>query len=630
MHKRTIIYSVAAGLAGLGAGAQPFDITTFDPAATGPWSEVGRTTLMVPKVANGSIQLDGAASDAEYGGFSPVTVTPGVNAWILNWPEDRVWDGANDSSFQYWLAHDDSYFYVGVKVSDDVVTSDDPNGAFWKDDAIEIVVDALADRFDNNTDNSKDPVGGHCYVNYQGRFSSWDESANAIGNQTWSTSVPWSYGQNGEVFGTGKAVAGGWQMEVRLKKTLFEDATAGNHLRNGYRMGFNIGLDDDDKHGPGLSGDASRTQDLELQYFWANRQRRKGYTAEYLAGLSAEERASKDHLQNLELVIDGDGRLSHAGAGEILFGFDEAAKATGKVLFVSSADVSPINGDPGLIAFLRAKGYTVTVFNSSGSTPDAFREAAAGQDVVLISETIGSTSVVDPAGDGTGVFSLKNTDIPVISFEAYMFDNADWVARTADGSNDFINWGNTSRSEVPEAIQDARDSLYIRLPNHPIAAGFAAGKLPVYNTRYSLNWGVPSADAKVVASAEPDGSYPTIFVYEKGDKLVDGSVAPNKRIGLFIGQAANPAANTPLEFSDLNEAGRTLLLNTVSYAIGTKTPSTPTLALARAGNEVTVTYANGVLQSADAIPGTWKDETGASPLKVGATGSAKFYRVRGN
>src|SRR6266487_2170213 len=57
--------------------AQPFDLFTFDTTSTGPWSEVGRTTLMVPKVPNGSVVLDGAASSQEYGGFQGVTVTPG-------------------------------------------------------------------------------------------------------------------------------------------------------------------------------------------------------------------------------------------------------------------------------------------------------------------------------------------------------------------------------------------------------------------------------------------------------------------------------------------------------------------------------------------------------------------------
>jgi hypothetical protein len=250
------------------------------------------------------------------------------------------------------------------------------------------------------------------------------------------------------------------------------------------------------------------------------------------------------------------------------------AASKGEMLFVTSNADSPINADPDLIEFFTANGYTVTLFGAGGSTPEDLRAAAAGKKVVIFSETIGSTSVLDPAGDATGIFSLKNTDVPIVSFEAYMFDNADWVKRTADGSNDFTQWGNTSRTEVADTpISDGRDSLYIRKPEHPIAKGFT-GKVKVYVELYSLNYGLPSPDADVVASVQENGTFPTIFVYEKGDKLVDGSVAPNKRIGLFLGQNAAPDFNTALDFANLTAAGKQLLLQTVDYAAGVTGPST--------------------------------------------------------
>ncbi len=302
------------------AWAQPFDIMSFDPTSTGPWSDVSNTTLVVPKVTNGSIKLDADISSAEYGGFKPVSVTPGVNAWILDYPEDRVWDGPSDSSFTYYLAHDDTYLYVAVDVKDEIVTSDDEPGAFWKDDAIEIVADALNDRLDDNTDNSNDKYGGHCYVNYQGTFSRWDEAGGTINGQTWASAVEWTYGEKGDIFGFGKEVAGGWKMEVRFNKRLFQDPAATNKLANGYKMGFNIGLDDDDKHGPGLNGDGSRTQDLEIQYFWANRQRHIGLTASAWSQLTPEQQVDPAYLDSTYApAIDSTGRLTHGGTGEIVF-----------------------------------------------------------------------------------------------------------------------------------------------------------------------------------------------------------------------------------------------------------------------------------------------------------------------
>jgi formylmethanofuran dehydrogenase subunit D len=614
--------SVLLPFAGL---PQSFDITTFDPISTGPWSQPGRTTVMVPKVGNGSVTLDGNVSAAEYGGRAATPVTPGLNAWILDWPGDRAWQDETDSSFSFQLAHDDENLYVGVVVKDDVVNSDDPNGSFWKDDSIEIVVDALGDRLDNNTDNSKDAFGGHCYVNFKGLFSAWDDNSGSISGTSWSTAVPWKYGVNEDVYGMGKEVTGGWQVEVRFKKRLFEDPTAGNRLRNGYRMGLNIGLDDDDKQGQGTNGSGARTEDLELQYFWANRQRAKGLTRDFLDALSDEEKQTRGYLANLESGVDATGRLSHGGTGDIVFGYD--TPSTGSILFVASDDVSPINADASLIALLEAKGYTVTVFNSTGSTPDALRAAAQGKQLVFISESIGSTSVVDPAGDGTGVFSLKNTDVPVISFEAYMYDNADWTLRTSDGSNNFIDWGNSGRTEVDGlGIGDARDSLYIRNTTHPITTGLS-GKVKVYRELYSFTFGKPSADADVLASLEQDGSFPVLFVYDKGDKLVDGSVAPNKRIGLFLGQAANPTTNYGFDLNMLNDTGMTLFLNTVAYAIGGG--AKPTLAVARNGDRIVVTYGGGTLESSDSVTGPWAGENAASPASFATSTIRKFYRVRG-
>lgn len=630
----------------------------FDATSTGPWSTVASTTLVIPKVPNNSVALDGSPSVAEYGGFPGVTVIPaptssGNNGWILDFPSDNAWDGPLDSSFTFFLAHDDNYLYVGVKTQDDVVNSDDPNGSFWSDDAIELVVDALADGYDDNTDNDTtgDQYGGHNYVNYQGRFSGWDDTKNAKNSSTaWANAVDWKYGNTNEIFGFGKAVTGGWQTEVRFRKSLFENPLLGNKLRNGYRMGFNIGLDDDDKHGPirsGGNGDGTRSFDLEVQYFWANRARFQGYNATYVAGLTADDIAhqvwrttdtgmstyTRTDPGGLPSGIDSNGRLSHGGAGEVIFGYDADKKSTGNILFVTSNASSPGNIDPYLIALFQAKGYHVNLFNSDARTtePDELRAAAATNQVVFISETIGSATVTDPPNQATGKFALHDTDVPIISFEAFMFDNAGWVKVSPDwtstGANDFIGWGNTARSEVTALGTDPgpQDSLYIQKPGHAIAAGLT-GKVKVYNYLYSFNFGLPAAGADVIASVNSDGTYPSLWVYDKGKTLSDGTVAPNKRIGLFLGQTANPDANFPPDSPLLSESGRTLLLNTISYAIGT--PAKPTISIAQAGNTVSITFSGGTLQSGPTLSGPWNDEAGSSPFTSTTSGAARFYRVK--
>jgi hypothetical protein len=298
-----------------------FDIFSFDTTAEGPWSDIDDTTLEVPRVPDGSVTLDGSLSSAEYGGFTGVEVLPDDNGWLLDFPGDRSWDGAEDSSFTFYLAHDEDFLYIGLEVLDDVVTSDDPNASFWRDDAVEIIVDALNDRYDTNTDSSMDRFGGHCYFNYEGRFSEWDDDAELVLGTRWATGVDWFYGDGDadQVYGFGEETGDGWALEVRFHKELFEDPDAGNELGDGYVMGFNIGLDDDDQRGVGPEGSLERSADLELQYWWANRLRPLGWTAEAAAAYTEEEIEERVFMADFPLGIDSGGRLTHGGTGEIVF-----------------------------------------------------------------------------------------------------------------------------------------------------------------------------------------------------------------------------------------------------------------------------------------------------------------------
>jgi hypothetical protein len=296
-----------AMLAGTPARAQDvFDIFDFDETEEGPWSDIDNTTLVVPMVPNGSITLDGQPSAAEYGGFVGQSVVPGENAWILGFAENKNWEGPDDSSFTFWLAHDTEFLYVGVEAKDDIVQSDDPNPTFWKDDAIEIIVDANNDRANVNTDQADqffNNYGGHNYVNYEGRFSRWDEDFDErlVG---WANEDDWSWGPDGEIWGVGNETADGWRMETKFHKSQFEDPDTGNKLVPGYKMGFNIGMDDDDG------------ANLEIQYWWANRLRPELFDALALeAGDTVE-----DYLPMDDWIIDATGRLTHGGTGEIIFG----------------------------------------------------------------------------------------------------------------------------------------------------------------------------------------------------------------------------------------------------------------------------------------------------------------------
>ncbi len=296
----------------------------FDATAEGPWSDVELTTTTVPKVGNGSIALDGAVSADEYGGFEAIEVTPGINAWILGFASDKNWEGPDDNSFAFSLAYDDDNLYIGVVVKDDVVRSNEPPASFWKDDAIEIVMDPSNSRFDFNTDEVNNLYGGHCYFNWEGLISAFDYDNNVPLNTgseeapifRWGGDTEWIYAEDGDIFGVGVETADGWTVEVRIGKSTLEDPEAGVTLTPGTKMAFNLGIDDDDG------------ADLAIQYFWANRVRAIGANpdSEFWDLLTEEEIANQDYLNPeadaafWEIGINDGGRLSRAGGGDIILG----------------------------------------------------------------------------------------------------------------------------------------------------------------------------------------------------------------------------------------------------------------------------------------------------------------------
>lgn len=300
--------------------AQP--VPGFDATAEGPWSDVDRTTVTVPFAG---VTLDGSVSSAEYGGFEGMNVNPGETAWVLGFQQDKTeWGGPDDASFTFYLAYDNDYLYVGVVALDDTVRSNDPPEAFWKDDAIEIIMDPSNSRFDYNTDTVPNPYGGHCYFNYEGVFSEWDEAAGAPRNRgteeapniRWSAEVDWTYGEDGDIYGVGQETADGWTLEVKFSRRTLEDPTAGVMMEPGNVMAFNMGADDDDG------------ADLAIQYFWANRLRAIGANPddENWELLLEEEIENREFLDPdaeaafWDIGINDNGRLSRAGAGEIVFG----------------------------------------------------------------------------------------------------------------------------------------------------------------------------------------------------------------------------------------------------------------------------------------------------------------------
>ena len=213
--------------------------------------------------------------------------------------------------------------------------------------------------------------------------------------------------------------------------------------------------------------------------------------------------------------------------------------------------------DPGLISRLEDAGHTVTEFSPSSTDGAAQVAMAESNHLVIISESVSSVDVSTGAG---GTFHLQDVATPVISFEAFMFDEAKWTGSTA-----FVDFGNSGRPEVPAELQASQDSLYVTALDHPAAGDFSAGPVQVLTQPFSVNFGKVGPEADVIATADAAGEYPATFIYEPDTVLADGSTTPGMRMGLFIGQGSG------FGFSYLSEDGLLLFDAAVAYAIGQPT-----------------------------------------------------------
>jgi len=235
----------------------------------------------------------------------------------------------------------------------------------------------------------------------------------------------------------------------------------------------------------------------------------------------------------------------------------------------------PTGADVGLIAHLESLGHTVVYHMPTSAGGQAQIDLANASNVVIISESIGSTSVSTGSAPD-GVFHLQNVTKPVISYEVFMFDEAKWTGLTG-----MVDFGTSGRTNSPAGLEGLSDTIYVN-GGHPMAAGLN-GATVVYTTPYSACFGIVGPGADVIATIDEAGAFPTLFVYEAGSELIDGSITPGMRIGMFIGQGGYGSIPDPpgvLQFSYIGENGIALLDAAVNYAM---IPEPTTMALGLIG-----------------------------------------------
>jgi len=170
------------------------------------------------------------------------------------------------------------------------------------------------------------------------------------------------------------------------------------------------------------------------------------------------------------------------------------------LLIVGEIPVS--SGDATTISRLQLLGHTVTVVKDSASTA----ASANGKDLVIISESVAPGSVKN---------KFNQVSVPVIVYEPWLYDNLGLtgvVARTDYGR--------------------AQNQTKLRMTGtHPLTGGLT-GTVTVGSAASSFSWGKPGAAAVVAATLRNNATRPTIFAYEAGTLLANGTPAPARRVAL--------------------------------------------------------------------------------------------------
>lgn len=193
-----------------------------------------------------------------------------------------------------------------------------------------------------------------------------------------------------------------------------------------------------------------------------------------------------------------------------------------------------LNGSEGEILSAALAAGLVLTPKDDDSIAEAGAESDA-VDLILLSDTVSKTKV-DVA--------YSEVAVPVMVLETGLFDKMGMTAARAYGQE---------RNVVQLNIIDGA---------HALAGGFAVGPQTIFSKPASMNWGKPSEQAIKIAAVNGAPEKVTIFAYEKGSTMVDGFVAPGKRIGFFAASNSEPV---------LTDAGRQLLTAALTWMLDKET-----------------------------------------------------------
>jgi hypothetical protein len=200
---------------------------------------------------------------------------------------------------------------------------------------------------------------------------------------------------------------------------------------------------------------------------------------------------------------------------------DTAAAPHRRILFVVGTNNGSVAagqgiGDKVVRARLEGQGHTVTLAaDSMGAGP--LLQAASAAELVLVSESVSSANLQG---------KLKPVTAPILSYEAFIQDEMGLTPPGPPGDP-----GLPADFALGVKLMDTK--IDIVDPTHPLAAGLS-GTVAVYKEPREVTWGKVAPTAETVATLAGDRAGVCIYVYRKGARLFDGTLAAGLRVGLFL------------------------------------------------------------------------------------------------
>jgi hypothetical protein len=195
----------------------------------------------------------------------------------------------------------------------------------------------------------------------------------------------------------------------------------------------------------------------------------------------------------------------------------------GNILLIvgNSNGTTPVNGFSIGDRFIRDRlqnqlGHKVEVVPDSVSQ-DSLIRLASHADLVIVLESVTSIKLTN---------KLKTIPIPLLNFEAFIQDDMGMTATGPPGDPG-------APDKFALGVVEMTDRISILNSTHPLAAGLS-GLIKVYSQPKSITWGKVAPTAEIVATLATDSTGATIYLYRKGVRLFDGTVAAGIRIGFFL------------------------------------------------------------------------------------------------